>query len=296
MKRAPVVLFIASALVVAGPAPGQDKTAALDKARTRFEADIAKAEEALLASLDKALAKAGGNKQQAEKLQYERELFVSQRVPPASVPSAAYVKQRAAAIAALEGAYMPVVREFAKADKAAEADALETALGELVKTARGYGIALPALEARPALVFEHKASGMILDVEDRSGFGKVLLSPKAGKRRVSQVWQIEREPRGVVIRNLGTKDVLSYDPRFGPDSQLRMTRPNPNKDTPDECLFKLTEQRRLVAVGGAGRGDAPAFLTTAERKLKGVTLTDAVFEKSDGAPKAGHWWVVTEAK
>ena len=79
--------------------------------------------------------------------------------------------------------------------------------------------------------------------------------------------------------------------------RLRMTRPNPNKDTPDECLFKLTEQRRLVAIGGSGKGDAPAFLTAAERKLKGVTVTDAVFEKADGAPpKAGHWWVVTEAK
>ncbi len=296
MKRTPVVLFVAAAVLVAGPVTGQDKTAALDKARTRFEAEIAKAEEALLSSLDKALAKVGGNKQAAEKLTYERGLFVAQRVPPAAVPSAAYVKQRAQAIAALEGVYAPVIRDFAKMDKADEAEALESALSDLVKGARGYGLALPALENKPALVIEHKATGMILDVEVKNGSDKVVLSPKAGKRRVSQVWHLEREERGVVLRNVGSKELLTYDPRFGPEFQLRMTRPAPTKDTPDECLFKLTEQRRLVAVVGAGRGDVPAYLATADRKLKGVTFTDAVFEKADGSPKAGHWWVISEAK
>src|SRR5438552_9718949 len=99
----PFILFALVALGLSGSASAQtDRPPALEKAKNKFETENTKAEEALTASFEKALTKAKGNKQLTEKLTYERDLFVNQRIIPTSVPVTAYLKQRAQAVAALE--------------------------------------------------------------------------------------------------------------------------------------------------------------------------------------------------
>ena len=93
-------LFGTAVFGLAGAQP--DRTAVLEKAKTKFEADIAKAEEALLKDIDKALklAEAAKNKQAVEKLTYERSQFVKHRLVPTTVPTTVYLKQRSQSIAA----------------------------------------------------------------------------------------------------------------------------------------------------------------------------------------------------
>jgi hypothetical protein len=296
---APVFFVAAVAVWVTAPVAGQDKTPpdrtpALDKARVRFEADIARAEEQVLVSLEKALAKSGGSKQFTEKLTYERDLFVAQRIPPTTILTGTYAKQRGQSIAALEAVYFPAIKELAKAEKTADAENLEAALSELVKGARGYGLALPALEGHPLLLIENKATGLLLDVEPgKGGPAKLIVSPKTLKKATQQ-WYLDREEKGAVLRNAGTKTALGFDTKAGagPESLARMVRLDPTKDVPDAALFRLAETRRQLAVVWQDE----AALSTSDRKLKGVTVTDVVFDKPDSPPSPRQMWVVTETK
>jgi hypothetical protein len=71
-----IVLPVVFCVVLTGVISAQpDRTAEIEKAKTKFEKDIAKAEETFLANLDKAITKAqtGGNKALTEKLTFERE-------------------------------------------------------------------------------------------------------------------------------------------------------------------------------------------------------------------------------
>ena len=180
-----------------------NRTAALAKAKTKFEQDISKAEDTLIASLDKATtrAKAAGNKAGAERLAYERDLFVNQRIIPTSIPTGTYIKQRRQATAVLEMVYRNAIKELTKAKKDDEAQALESALSDLVKTARGYGLALPDLALRQPLLIENKATKLVLEPAGKRGTGEVVLGPKLGKQKPSQCWYIDRDEKGYVIIN-----------------------------------------------------------------------------------------------
>ena len=298
MKRVFPLLFLATTAGLSGPAAGQDKSAALDKARTKFEAEVAKADEALVASLDKALAKAqgAGNKPMIEKLTYERELFVGKRIIPAAVPSTTYLKQRAQAVAALEAVYLPAIKELAKAKKEEEAEALEGALSDLLKSARGYGLALPALEGRPTLLIEHKGTGLVLESEVKDGLDRLVLAAKSAKRKPAQLWQLDREEKGVTIRNVAYGKSLSSFGRFEGSSGVGLSKLDPQKEVPDRSLFQLSEVRREVVIASLSKGESGSALTATDRKLKGVTVYDLVLDKSESPPTSGQLWVVTEVK
>ena len=288
-----VFLFSASAIGWAGAQP--DRTAALEKARTRFEADITKAEEALVTSIDRALksAQTAKDRQAVEKLTYEREQFVKQRLVPTTVPTAAYLKQRAQSIAAIEAAYAPVLKELVKAKKDEDVAALETALNDLVKTTRGYGLALPELEGRSVLI-ESKANGLVIETEHKDGTGSLVLGPKVGKKKPSQCWIIEREEKGCVIRNVASGHTFNVPTGTGAPGVGLVSWPlDRTKVPPPNTLFVITEIRREVVISIPFDG---LTLTANEMKVKGVTTGTAIQEKKEEPLPAKQRWVFTEAK
>ncbi|HEV3386385.1 MAG TPA: hypothetical protein VG097_16300, partial [Gemmata sp.] len=114
------VLTVAFCVGLTGVMAAQpDRTAEIEKAKTKFEKDIAKAEETFLANFDKAISKAqtGGNKALTEKLTFEREQFAKSHIVPTALPSDTYLRQRNQAIAALQTAYKPRIADLTKAKK-----------------------------------------------------------------------------------------------------------------------------------------------------------------------------------
>jgi hypothetical protein len=288
-------LFGISTVGLAGAQPG--RTAALEKARTKFEADITKAEEALLASMDKALkvAQTAKDKPAVEKLTYEREQFVKQRLVPTTVPTLTYLKQRAQSIAALEAAYQPAIKDLLKAKKDEEVEALETALNDLVKSRRGYGRALPDLEGKPTFVIENKANGMVVETTDKNGRGELVLGSKVGKKKPNQCWQLEREEKGYIIRNVASRWGF-HVPYSGSNPGAILTTWPPHeasKETIKGSLYKLAEVRNEIVITPAWN---ELVLSTTEKQVKGVTTTFVVQEKKDTSSPSKQRWVLTEAK
>jgi hypothetical protein len=300
MNRLPALSLLLAMAWLAAPAAAQpDRAEALAKAKAKFEQDVSKAEDALIAGMDKALAKAS-NKTAAEKLTYERELFVNQRIVPTLVPAGAYVKQRSQATAALEAAYLPAIRDLRKATKDEEAAALESALGDLLKAARGYGLALPDLARRPPLVIENKATGLVLEPDSKNA-GHLALVPKQGKRRPAQCWYIDRDPKGYVFVNASTGRAIclygSSTVNGVPVTPLSTGKIDPQKDVPERSLFQLTESGREVLISPGPKGEAgDRVLAASEKKQKGVTVHEPWPEKKGRRPAPNQLWVISEAK
>jgi len=291
------LLFLSSATLLCGSVAAQpDKTAALEKAKGKFEMDISKAEEALIASMDKALTKAqtAGNKVVVEKLTYEREGFVNNRIVPTAVPAVAYLKQRRQATAALETVYQPVLKDLAKAKKEEEVETLEKELSELLKASRGYGLGIPYLESKPVFLIENKNSGLVLETSNNAGSGELIMGAKMGKRKPAQCWQLEREEKGYVVRNVGSGQVFHVPAGNATAGTGLVTwRADKTKETEPWSLFKITEIRRDIVISSAFNG---FVLTVTETKQKGVAISYVTQEKKQEPPLATQLWTLTEAK
>jgi hypothetical protein len=297
MSRARALLFLLPAVWLAAPAAAQpDRTAALEKARTKFEADISKSEEALVASIDKALkaAQTAKDRTLADKLTYERDVFVKHRITPTAVPQAAtYVKQRASSVTALEAAYRPAIKELIKAKKDEEADALETALNNMVKSARGYGLALPDLEGR-AFLIEHTPSGLVIETAYKGGRGELVLGPKVGKTKKDQCWLIEREEKGFVVRNVASGRVFhAWNMNAIAGQNLGVAVLERTSETPRASLFTFAEDQRDVVFSIVSNG---LVLTAIEKKQKGVTNYGIVQAKKETPAPPSQRWTIVEAK
>ena len=289
------LVFLFPAIWLAVPASAQpDRTAALEKAKTKFEAEVAKSEEALLASIDKALKAAQGNKALVEKLTYEREVFVKHRLTPTAVPTAAYLKQRSAAVTTLEGAYKPVIKELVKAKKAEEADALETALSNLIKSARGYGPAIPDLEGRPMFLIENKATGLVIETTNKEGSGEVVLGTKVGKKKPGQCWYLERDAKGFVVRNVPSGQAFHVPAGSGSAGTVLVMWPSdPTKEVGAWSLFQVAEVQHEIVITAFTNG---LILTATERKQKGVTTHVVTQEKKETPPLSSQRWTLVEVK
>jgi hypothetical protein len=295
MKRLPALPLLLTMVWLAAPAAAQPNRAeALAKAKAKFEMEVSKAEDSLIASMDKALAKAA-NKAAAEKLTYERELFVNQRIVPTLVATGSYVKHRSQATKALQDAYLPEIRALRKAKKDEEAAALESALGDLLKAARGYGLALPDLSRRPPVVIENKATGLVL--EPSGAAGHLALVRKQGKQRPLQCWYIDRDAKGYVFVNASTNRAIHV---FGsstvngvPATPLTTLKYDPQKDVPERSLFQLAEVGHEVVISPKG---ADTVLAASEKKQKGSTVHEPWPEKKESPPVASQLWVISEAK
>lgn len=293
-----LLLFIISLTTPARAQP--DRTEALAKAKTKFEQDISKAEDALIANIDKALKGAAGNKQLAEKLTYEREMFVNHRIIPTTVPSGTYLKQRSQAMAMLEAVYRPAIKELSKAKKEDEATALDAALSDLVKTARGYGLAIPDLGLRPPLLIENKATGQVIEPAGKEGTGHLVLGAKIGKRKPTQCWYLDRDEKGFTIINAQTGKAIHTYTSVSVDTTVQLLgtiKIDPQKEVPDRSLFKLTETRREVVISTLLKGTMNGYVvTTAEKKQKGVTVYELTIEKKETSTTPNQLWIITEAK
>lgn len=295
-----LLLFVGTAAFAAQP----DKTELLAKAKAKFEQEVGKAEVALLASIDKAAEKAtkAGNKALADKLAYERELFTTQKLFPTAVPAAAYAKQVTTSTAALEAAYLPVIRDFIKAKKEDETEALENTLSALLKGARGYGIGLPNLAARPMVLIENKETGLVLEAGGKDGTGDATLAAKVGKRKPLQCWYLDRYEHGLTLVNAQTGRACFVDIRDGgvggeAATVLASNKIDPTKEVPDRFYFRFAESRRETVITVFSKGDRNGYVLTAmERKKKGVAAQDAVLLPPGDDPKPAQKWLVTEAK
>jgi hypothetical protein len=296
MKPLLSLFVLLGAAWLAAPAGAQpDRAEALAKAKARFEADIPKAEDALVASMDKAL-KAAPDKAAAEKLTYEREQFAGKRVVPTSVSAAAYLKQRAQAVAALEAVYLPAIKELTGAKKDDEAAALEGALGDLLKAARGYGLAFPDLESRPTVLIVNKGTGLVLDPANKDGRHPLVLTPKKAANKAGQGWQPERGEKGYVFRH---DSHALYANRGG----LEVIRINPKRelseDTAAKTQFYLTEVRRDVVISArSDRAGDPRELVfvVVEGKGKDGPVYDVSLERKGVPPAPNQLWTLVEIK
>jgi hypothetical protein len=296
--RRPLTLALLFSVTCSLAAAQPDRSAALAKAKAKFEADISKAEDSLIANMDKALAKAQatGNKAAAEKLAYERDAFTSQRLVPTAVPTTTYLRQRGQAITALEAAYNPAIKELAKAKKGGDAEALESALSDALRAARGYGLGVPNLETHPVVLIEHKATGKVIETVNKEGTGELVLGPKVGKSKPSQCWRLEREEKGYVIRNVASRQGFHVPySASGEGDRLVAWPPNdtPSKEVLKGSLYQLTDLRREVVIHPAWN---PLVLTATEKKVKGVTTYYVTQEKKETPPPASQRWTLTEVK
>lgn len=291
--------FLVVAWAFLAPAGLAEPPAALVKAKTKFEQDVAKTEEALLAGLDKALTAAtkSGNKALGERIGYERDMFTKFRIVPSTFNATVYAKQRNAACDALEAAYAPVVRDMRKAKKEDEASALDKELSELLRAARGYGMALPELEPKVAVLIENKQSGTVLEGKNGTRGERVLLAPKVGKKQLAQCWYIEREEKGVVFRNVANGGVLTVSASFNKEGEQHFwtEKLEADKETPERSLVILTEHKREVVLRFASSREGRA-LGVSDRKVKGVTTYDLATVELANPPDNLNLWIVTPAR
>jgi hypothetical protein len=268
-----------------------DRTAQIEKAKTKFTKDIAKADEALLAKFDKAIAKAkdGGSKMVFEKLVYERELFTKDHIVPTALPSETYLQQRNLAIAALQAIYKPVIADLTKAKKIDELAAVEDELCDLLKSARGYGLAFPNLETHPVFMIESLASGEVIDTTGK-GAGDVVLTPKMGKRKPTQGWVLEREPKGFVIRSVESNHAFAFvGARRDAGATLGLWPVDRKKDVAEDLQFKLIDVRREIII----ESFSGLVLTATEKKEKGITtIRITQQQKEENVPPTQLWKLV----
>ncbi len=295
MRRVLALPFLLAAVFL-GQSVGADpdRTEALARAKTKFEHDIEKAENALVESMDRAEKKArdAGKKADADKLVYERDQFNAQRILPTVIAPTAYLKQRAQAVAALETAYLPAIKELTKAKKGDEAEALETALSDLLKAARGYGLAVPELAQHPQVLIENKASGQVLEAE-KDGRGELYLAAKVGKKKPNQCWYLEREEKGYTVKNVQTGRSLHVGNGFS----VGTFKVDPKKDTPDRVLFELNEVRREVLIASLIKSGLNGYVVTVvEKKQKGVATFELQMDPKEAPPAPNQLWALTEAK
>ncbi len=127
------ILALACAAPAAQPDPVKAK---IDKARTTYENELTAAEKAVTEALDNAesAARKRGDKLALDKIKAERELFELAGVLPKVVPGAA-TQKAVAARKALESACTVAVKEYTKANKDAEAEAVEKERAELKNAA-----------------------------------------------------------------------------------------------------------------------------------------------------------------
>jgi hypothetical protein len=290
-----LVLLVTSCLTGAVSAQ-PDKTAALEKAKDKFEKDVTKATETLLASIDKTVLQAtkAGNKALKERLTYERPLFANQRLIPTAISTETYLQQRTNATAALLKVYQQAIAELTKAKKFDEAMALEDSLSEIVKASRGYGMAFPDLEKHPTLLIENKSTGLVIDTANKAAGGELMMTPKVGKGKPSQHWKLEREEKGFVIRNVLSG--LCFDVNSGNRDAGTIVSIWPvdrNKETFINSLFLITEIRNEIVMECAV---SSLILTVTEKKIKGVTNTYATQEKKEEKPLPSQLWTLVEVK
>ncbi|HEV3437735.1 MAG TPA: hypothetical protein VG122_10275 [Gemmata sp.] len=295
-----IVLLLPFAICLTGTVVAQpDKTAVLEKAKTKFEKDMAKSDEILLAGIDKTILQAtkAGNKATQEKLTYERPLFVTQHIMPTAFPSEGYLQQRSKATAALLAVYQPAITELTKAKKFEEAMAIEDNLNEVLKASRGYGLALPDLETHPDIMFmiENKDSGLVVDTEIDGGRGRLVLTTKVGKNKPSQSWRLEREEKGFLIRNVKSKNYFLVPgvPSATEGAILATGGFDRKNETPLAYLFRLNSIRREITIEPSGNELA---LTPTEKKVKGVTTIYVTPEKKESSTSAAQIWKFVEVK
>src|SRR5580698_1954312 len=156
MFRFLILLILTSVLATGATGSQPDKkNALLEQAKDKFEKDISKLDDTLIANIDKATLQANKakNKTLFEKLSFERPLFVTLHIMPTAVPTDNYLQQRSKAVSALLKVYKPVIADLTKAKKLDEATALEKGLDEILVANRGYGLAFPDLEMKPPPLF-----------------------------------------------------------------------------------------------------------------------------------------------
>jgi hypothetical protein len=298
MIRALVLLLLLSFLLAGTVAAQPDRSAALEKAKAKFEKDMTKYDETLLAGIDKSIAQAtkAGNKALKEKLTYEREVFVKSHIVPTAYPPDNYLHQRSQALTALQAVYNPAINELTKAKKFAEAAAIEDSLNDILKASRGYGLPFPDLDAQqqPVFLIENKSSGLVIDSDNNKGYGELVLVAKVGRRKPSQCWMLEREEKGVLFRNVQSKHCIDVKAGNTNAGTILNTWPvDRKKETNATSLFQVAEVRHEFVIECTVNS---LVLTGTERKAKGVTTTYLTQEKKEGSPSPTQLWKVVEAK
>jgi hypothetical protein len=290
-----IILLLLFGFCLSGKVAAQpDRTAALEKAKAKFEKDIAKIDETILSGIDKTILQAtkAGNKALQEKLNYERPLFVTQHIVPTAFPCEGYLQQRTKATSALLAVYQPAMNELTKAKKFAEATALEDTLDEILVASRGYGLAFPDLETHPGLILliENKEYGTVIDIMD--GVGLVL--SKTEKNKSSQLWRLEREEKGFVIRSVKYKHAFHVPQNSGDAGAILRNFPtDKTKELESSFLYRMTSVRHEIVIA---RIEPELIVTATEKKLKGETTIYVTQEKKDVMPKATQLWKLVEVK
>lgn len=294
-------LIIFSAVLATGTVAAQPEKSTLERAKEKYEKEMAKADETLNASLDKALAQAtkAGNKALQEKLNYERPQFANQHLIPTTVPVESYLSQRSKMTTALLKVYQPVIAELTKNKKLEEAMTLEDSLNTTLKAARGYGLPFPDFEAHPEIVFliENKDSGLVIDTESDQGRGKLVLNAKVGRNKPSQCWRFERDEKGFLIRNVKSKSYFQTPKALDASGDdigplIGTGGFDQKKETPASVLFRLNSiQHEFILESGED-----LVVTPAKKQVKGVTTVYLTIDKKIMPLSATQLWKAVEIK
>jgi hypothetical protein len=203
-----------------------------------------------------------------------------------------YLLNRASATAALMKVYESAIKELNKAKKLDEAMAID----ELLKAARGYGLAFPDLEMQPGLIFHIQKSDSDQVMESESAmWSTLLLNKKVGKSKITQCWILEREEKGFTLRQLQTSHYFCVGGSSKDPGALMTTCSLDRKlDTPASSLYRITSVRRDVVIESV-LSDLTLTATTG-KPVKGVTTTTITQEKKENPSSANQLWRLVVAK
>lgn len=225
---------------------------------------------------------------------YDKEQFQKYHTLPTAYAAETYLRARIQHTKDLVAAYQPAINALTKAKKFAEATALDDDLNELVRSARGYGLAFPDLEFNPVFVIENKHAGLVVDTTNKNGTGDLVLTEKVGRQKPSQCWRLERDESVWYIKNVMSGRVFYVVNASRTAGTTIITAfINPKTESDKRSVFTLTEVHRAVTIES---GISSMILTATERKEKDVTITYVTQEKKEATPSAAQLWTLTEAK
>jgi hypothetical protein len=122
------------------------------------------------------------------------------------------------------------------------------------------------------------------------------MSPKSGKSKPTQLWKLEREDKGFLLKNVKSKNYFTMSGTVGADDNavvVELKTFDRKSETPASFIFKLNSIRHECTIEPI---ENDAALQPIDKKVKGVTTTFIAMDSKGRSPSAAQLWKLIETK
>lgn len=269
----------------------------LEQATARCEKAIAKAEADFRETLAKAASKSKDRAAQV-KLTYQLERFEKLKDVQTIAQAREYWRAREAALADLARVYEPAIRArrsgklHESSDLFDSANLLERKQSELVKAARGFGLAVPDPEKEPIVVVRNVESGCVLEPTDPKGWSSRIEVNKYVRGKASQLWKLERGEEGISLKTAGGMHLHVPAGSTADGEKLVLWRCDERPTSKSFC-WNVDESLREIVLLSALNGFA---LSSAEVAERGILKTYATQTKKAEKRIPSQVWKIEVVK